>query len=436
MSYPPPNTRTAPLSRKRTKRLSPEPGDDNPSVSKRARALVPSQSFADVMQEMPDNDLTLAGPHLLGPINTKQALVFQLVDVLKRESKPASDLALLFGVTEEGVRVLVHVTNFSALLGTNQWSVAIFLRHYKLPAMSWIELPAEKYQVIIIGRLSHNQTEVMIKHKDIIIHASEGQWKKSAPLRILSFDIETRVRQDFKFTQYHQTAELPVIQIGNIIQINGDNPRTYRGIFTLRGCTEIAGAEVRSFENESAMLSAWRQFIVDSDPDLITGHNIARFDFVYLLFRAEKLGLPIFPCLGRLQGVNATALKVNPGAMRLWKDAPVLAGRLQLDTYQYIQEWNARNRGGARRLYTLNAVSQDFLDSTKEDLNFKLINGLQDGTDDDRKNLAVYCLKDTYLPLQLLYCDALKCLQEAITAARSEQHVNLPLSDFLRCGRN
>jgi DNA polymerase delta subunit 1 len=50
------------------------------------------------------------------------------------------------------------------------------------------------------------------------------------------------------------------------------------------------------------MLSAWRQFIIESDPDLITGHNIGRFDFIYLILRAEALGLSDFPCLGRLKG--------------------------------------------------------------------------------------------------------------------------------------
>ncbi|KAJ7830271.1 ribonuclease H-like domain-containing protein [Mycena leptocephala] len=294
--------------------------------------------------------------------------------------------------------------------------------------MGWVELPAGKYQLVDeAGSLSHNQTEVTIKREDIIVHGVERQIRNSAPLKILSFDIETNVQVDNSFTQYHQTAKMPVIQIGNF-------SRTYRIIFTLGGCADIPRTEVNSFEDEAEMLSAWRQFIIESDPELIIGHNIGRFDFIYLILRAEALGLSDFPCLGRLKGVNAVALKVNPGDRRRWTDAPVLAGRLQLDTCQYLEEMDYRN--GVRRSHRLDDVSDRYLNSRKEDLDFKRINALQAGTDDDRKKIAVYCLKDSYLPLRLLDCEKLRCLDEAITAAQTQKYIHLPFGDFLRVGRN
>lgn len=196
-----------------------------------------------------------------------------------------------------------------------------------------MELPVGRYQAVDPSKtLSHNQREVMIKyvaiipgyitfsfgprHEDIIFHPREAQWLKSVPLRILSFDIETNVPENNQFTPYHQTAEMPVIQIGNEI-VHGliflairytwltNTPlgeRSFRGVFTLGECTKIDGAQVYSFPNEVSMLRAWKEFIIASDPDLITGHNIARFDFVYLIFRAEVLGLQDFSCLGRLKG--------------------------------------------------------------------------------------------------------------------------------------
>jgi len=45
---------------------------------------------------------------------------------------------------------------------------------------------------------------------------------------------------------------------------------------------------------------------------------------------------------------------------------------------------------------------------------------LQNGDDETRRDLAVYCLKDTYIPLLLL--DKLKCLEKEIEASR-EAHV-------------
>ncbi|KAJ7625246.1 ribonuclease H-like domain-containing protein [Mycena polygramma] len=439
-----PTAKTAPLSRKRTERLSPEPGDTGPSDPKRAKPLAPSQSFAVVLSEMSpnskaiENNSSLAGPHPRGSVDLNRALVFQLVDAKQHDSNP--DLVLLFGIAETAVRVMVHITDLQTLrnLGAEvrryPRAVETFLRHYKIPAASWLELPAGKYQTVdATGFLSHNQTEVKIEHKHIVVQ--ESQSRGAMPLRILGFDIETRVPPDNSFPQYHETAKMQVIQIGNIVEMKGDSSRSYRVIFTLGGCSDIPMTQVNSFTDEASMLSAWRQFVIDSDPDLIVGHNIARFDFVYLILRAEALGLADFACLGRLQGLKAIARKSPFSTMRAWQDAPVLAGRLQLDTYQYIQERRARNNLPTRPgQFTLNAVCEEFLVNEKEDIHFKSINALQDGTDAQRKELAVYCLKDSYLPLRLL--DALKCLEEATHAARREKYLHHPFSDFLRRGRN
>ena len=54
------------------------------------------------------------------------------------------------------------------------------------------------------------------------------------------------------------------------------------------------------------------------------------------------------------------------------------------------------------RSYTLNAVSFHFLQEQKEDVHHSIITDLQNGNDQTRRRLAVYCLKDAYLPLRLL----------------------------------
>jgi DNA polymerase delta subunit 1 len=60
-----------------------------------------------------------------------------------------------------------------------------------------------------------------------------------------------------------------------------------RNIFTLGSCAPIAGADVRSFEDECDVLQAWRDFVVESDPDILTGYNIVGFDIPYLVDRAR-----------------------------------------------------------------------------------------------------------------------------------------------------
>jgi len=52
--------------------------------------------------------------------------------------------------------------------------------------------------------------------------------------------------------------------------------------------------------------------------------------------------------------------------------------------------------------YSLNSVSAEFLGQQKEDVHHSIISDLQMGSDADRRRLAVYCLKDAYLPQQLM----------------------------------
>lgn len=68
------------------------------------------------------------------------------------------------------------------------------------------------------------------------------------------------------------------------------------------------------------------------------------------------------------------------------------------------------------RSYTLNSVSAHFLGEQKEDVPHTIISDLQNGTEYTRRRLAVYCLKDAYLPLRLM--EKLMCLFNLTEMAR------------------
>ena len=68
------------------------------------------------------------------------------------------------------------------------------------------------------------------------------------------------------------------------------------------------------------------------------------------------------------------------------------------------------------RSYSLNAVCAHFLGEQKEDVHHSIITDLQNGTPDSRRRLAVYCLKDAYLPHRLM--DKLLCLVNYTEMAR------------------
>ena len=76
---------------------------------------------------------------------------------------------------------------------------------------------------------------------------AEGEWSKTAPLRVLSFDIECAARKGHFPSPQHD----PIIQIANIVKVQGkDNKIIARNVFNLNSCASIAGAHVLTFDTE------------------------------------------------------------------------------------------------------------------------------------------------------------------------------------------
>ncbi|KAG6890977.1 DNA-directed DNA polymerase delta [Termitomyces sp. T32_za158] len=242
-----------------------------------------------------------------------------------------------------------------------------------------------------------------------VSHAPEGAWSKIAPLRILSFDIECAGRKGI----FPEPQTDPVIQIANMVTRQGEQTPFIRNIFTLSTCSNIVGSQVLSFNDESELLQSWRNFVEEVDPDVVIGYNISGFDFPYLIDRAKALKASKFPYLGRLKNIKTevknTHFSSKAYGQRDSKET-ALDGRLQLDVLQFMQ------REHKLRSYTLNSVCAQFLGEQKEDVHHSVITELQNGTPESRRRLAVYCLKDAYLPQRLL--DKLMCLVNYIEMAR------------------
>ncbi|KAF2865478.1 DNA polymerase family B-domain-containing protein [Massariosphaeria phaeospora] len=271
-----------------------------------------------------------------------------------------------------------------------------FMIDNKISGMSWVEAPAGKYRSLAPrDRHSNCQIEARINFADLIAHQAVGEWAKMAPLRILSFDIECAGRKGI----FPDAKMDPVIQIANYVTRFGEDKAFVRNVFTLDSCNPIAATQILSFEHESQMLMKWRDFLEEVDPDVIIGYNIANFDFPYLLERAKTLGVDRFPYWSRLRNVQSKAESSNFSSKQMGnRDTKTTNtnGRLQLDLLQLVQ------RDHQLRSYTLNAVSAHFLKEQKEDVHHSMITELFNGDGDSRRRLAVYCLKDAYLPQRLL----------------------------------
>ncbi|KAM0687236.1 DNA-directed DNA polymerase delta, partial [Conglomerata obtusa] len=230
---------------------------------------------------------------------------------------------------------------------------------------------------------------------DLIVVKGESEFNKLPKLKILSFDIECIGKGD----AFPNAKEDPVIQIGNTICYSNTEEVVQKDIFCLKKCGLIPGANVHSFENENDLLLEWSKYFVRLDPDIITGYNIKNFDFPYLLERAEKLKLNEFSFLAR----KAKIVKAKDQffssrqiGSRASKDVEI-DGRIIFDMFHVIRkDFNLRS-------YTLNSVSIHFLGEQKEDVPYSSMRMLQEGDEETRKRIATYCLKDTMLPLRLLF---------------------------------
>ncbi|KAH3665689.1 hypothetical protein OGAPHI_003877 [Ogataea philodendri] len=294
----------------------------------------------------------------------------------------------------------------------------------RITGMGWLTAPAGKYTQVAPNKVvSTCQLEIVIHYTDLISHSSEGKYLSMAPLRILSFDIECAGRKGI----FPEAEHDPVIQIANVVATAGESLPFVRNVFTVKSCAPIVGSETFSYESETEMLLKWKEFIVKVDPDVIIGYNIANFDFPYLINRARALGAHEFPYFSKLinsrQEIKDTFFSSRAYGSRENKVINI-EGRMQLDLLQFIQ------REYKLRSYTLNAVSAHFLNEQKEDVQHSIITDLQNGNAETRRRLAVYCLKDAYLPLRL--ADKLMCLVNYTEMARV---TGVPFSFLLSRGQ-
>lgn len=134
------------------------------------------------------------------------------------------------------------------------------------------------------------------------------------------------------------------------------------------------------FKREQELLSKWRAFVEEVDPDLIIGYNTSQFDIPYLMDRAKALKVSDFPFFTRLKGaflLSAPATEWATDSKVRWRTGVKtevkethfsskaygtrdsketnMDGRLQLDILQVMQ------RDYKLRSYTLNSVCAHFL---------------------------------------------------------------------------
>ncbi|XP_074567466.1 DNA polymerase delta catalytic subunit [Curcuma longa] len=327
------------------------------------------------------------------------------------------------GILERGITIEgIGSRNFDTY-ESNVLFALRFMIDCNIVGGNWIEVPAGSYRKVIKS-MSYCQLEVDCLYSELISHTPEGKYSKMAPFRILSFDIECAGRKGL----FPEPTHDPVIQIANLVTLQGDDHPFIQNVMTLKSCSPIVGVDVMSFDTEREVLLAWRDLIREVDPDIIIGYNICKFDLPYLIERAEALKIGEFPTLGRIRNsrlrVRDTTFSSRQYGVRESKEVTV-EGRVQFDLFQAIQ------RDYKLSSYSLNSVSAHFLREQKEDVHHSIISDLQNGNPESRRRLAVYCLKDAYLPQRLL--DKLMYIYNYVEMARV---TGVPISFLLARGQS
>ncbi|GMS79021.1 hypothetical protein PENTCL1PPCAC_1196, partial [Pristionchus entomophagus] len=299
-----------------------------------------------------------------------------------------------------------------------------FMAHTGIVGCGWVEVPVAKGNVVSAGRMtSRCQMEVTCNYKDLIVHSTDGDWVDIAPLRTLSFDIECLGRRGV----FPDPSNDPVIQISNMVKLQGKSEPFIRNCFVLGTCAGVVGSHIIECKSETELLEKWADFIRRVDPDVLTGYNILNFDLPYIMERAKVLRLPKVAELGRQRNrassVRDQSLSSKQMGSRVNKNIDI-HGRVIFDVLQVVQ------RDYKLRSYTLNSVSYHFLSEQKEDVEHSSIPDLHNGDDQSRRKLAVYCMKDSTLPLRLL--DKLMSIVNYIEMARV---TGVPLNFLLTRGQ-
>lgn len=193
-----------------------------------------------------------------------------------------------------------------------------------------------------------------------------------------------------------------IIQIGTTFHRYGQKYNSEGGdaniekyVYTLGSCDNIDGAIVVAFTDEKDMILAWKNMIIEKNPEIITGYNILGFDFWYLYERAKELKIDTqLLRLGRLKGEECKYVEKTLASSALGDNILKyidMSGRVIIDVMKVVQ------RDHKLDSYKLDNVAEHFIGMKKDDVTPQDIFRLQRGDSVDRAIIAKYCIKDCSL---------------------------------------
>ena len=203
---------------------------------------------------------------------------------------------------------------------------------------SWVETSTYVHIKKESLKESHCDIELNIKWKDLNSLTKDI----NAPLRIASFDIEC-FSHDGQFPQANRKQD-QIIQIGVTYTYLGQSEPYRQYIGCLNETTKFdETTDLRSFVDEADLIKDFRDELIRSDADIITGYNIFYFDEKYIYDRCDTiLGIKedmAFLSKLKSKACNFKEMKLASSALgenllRFW-DTP---GRVHIDLMKDVQK--------------------------------------------------------------------------------------------------
>ncbi len=179
-------------------------------------------------------------------------------------------------------------------------------------------------------------------------------------------------------------------------------PESMRGAESGR-CRSIEGIQVENFDTEQELLLRFAQLVVEEDPDILYGYNSDRFDWNYVMVRAQITGCADrFSRLSRMKN-HVCTIEEQAFQSAAYGDNKYLRvnipGRLNVD----LMIWVQRNMPADRYpSLALDVVAETEIGQNKHDVDYKAIfAAYRTGNEEKCTEVGDYCCQDAVLVQRL-----------------------------------
>ena len=234
---------------------------------------------------------------------------------------------------------------------------------------------ADIYQIRALFSL-HYEADILVTQRYIIDNYDDID---IYPLKILSLDIETDSCDTFPNME---DPDQIVVSCSFVDSDGNEDVLVYKH----KDCkVDITNATV--YNSEVDLLNAIVMYIKKNDPDILTGWNVADFDFTYLIRRMDKLEVNY----RRMSPLNSVRIDDR------YNDV-IIKGRIILDGMESYKHFRRISNQGRAESYSLEFTAQDILGKGKIPHTERFHEMWMNNTND----LLKYNLRDSQLVMELL----------------------------------